>query len=343
MFRTPRAKSARFRDRGGVGPLAVPHEQKVQLKRLQEDPDVVATRSLLSLSAASPANNESKQESNDVHANASEEAELWGRALEYAAGATLRTLVLEPTLSDFSDASQAETTRLLARNCKGESLLITTGSSHTVKQASMERIQSKDADILSAWWNDDKYLSFTDPTWSEWWVRRCQMLDPGCEMYKLKTEDGETLGVVYFERNILDHHEFGNKGRITLIRGIRVAPKFNPQVEKRKNMASSDAGNFSTGTGYKRIMSLLFHHVLYMSVRFGSNGIGVNCPKVLEMERFYETTMGKSVAFDKSGRRYYRLGNSGRWRVLRRAFHNQVELWLDQKNSTTTGKRKNSS
>jgi len=356
MFGEHKRKNVRTR---GEGPMPVSFNEQVQLKTLTssgaEDPDLAATRSLLSLAAAS---NESPEESNFATNNAFANAEgdslpnnaatemdrsdtsLWGLAMEYASGIALRTNVLEPTLRDFPTASQSETTRLLGMNCRGESLFVI-GKDASVQQASMERIRGEDGALLTKWWEDDRFLSFTDQAWSDWWIRRCHLFDPGCEMYKLVTCNKETLGVVLYERNIVDNHKFGDNGRITLIRGIRVAPSLNPQVTKRKNLASDGAND--DDAAYTRITDLLFSHVLYMSVRYGSNAVGVNCPKTLEAERFYESLMGPPLAFDESGRRYYRLGSEGRWKALRESFHQQVELWLEQLNNTPKGRPKRDS
>lgn len=340
----------------GQGPLAVSHNEQVRLRpplssASQADGELAATQSLLSLAEA--ASNESKTKEEKTTADASifvsadtnvnnerggnnDSMSLWGVAIEYAAGVELRTHVLEPVLADFPNASQSETTRLLGMNSRGE-LLLVTDSEGRVQQASMERIRTQDEAMFANWWDTgDKFLPFTDQTWSDWWIRRCHLFDPGCEMYKLVTRGGETLGVVYFERNIVDHHEFGDKGRIALIRGMRVAPSVNPEVTQRKSLAAEGTENDNAGAAHKRIISLLVTHVLYMSVRYGSNAVGVNCPKIPETERFYQSFMGDPLAFDESGRRYYRLRSEGRWKALCEAFHQQVQLWPKQPSNTAT-------
>ena len=370
MFGDYRRKHVRAR--GEEGPVPVPHNERVQLKTLSDDPDLSATRSLLSLAAASSDSRRQQQNNVEMQSNfattgslhdaanvvasaqqqdddtdepAIRDSAMWGLAMEYAAGVALRTHVLEPTLSDFPNAPLDEMTRFLGMNSRGEFLLVCDGGSSddgsVVQQASMERIRGQDGALLTKWWEDDRFLSFTDQEWSDWWVKRCHLFDPGCEMYKLVTNSGETLGVVYFERNIVDNHEFGDKGRISLVRGIRVAPNLNPEVARRRKLVSANRDE-NGAVFYKRISSLLFYHVLFMSVRYGANAVGVNCPKNLESERFYQSFMGPPIAFDESGRRYYRLGSQERWKVLRDAFHQQVELWLPQL-GTPTGTLKNGS
>lgn len=340
--------------RGGEGPIPVPHHEKVVLRRLSEDPDVVALRSLLSLAAASnqdqPITSHHTRENPEVHANASEqkeESELAGVKLEYETGVGLRVNVLEPVLnsSDVARASPAETTRLLGLNCRGESLFLSLeGSPNVVPQVSVQRITGEDTVMMTKWYNSDKYLPYTDQAWSDWWVQRCQLFDPGCEMYKLKTDMGNTFGVCYLERNILDRHEFGKKGRITLIRGLRVAPQFNPHVDRRKTLSSTRYFESGEAT-YTKILTLLFNHVVYLSLRYGSDAVSVNCPKILEFERFYESVMGPPLAFDQRGRRYYRIESQDRWKILRKAFRHQVEIRIDPPTNggPTTGKRKISS
>ena len=168
----------------------------------------------------------------------------------------------------------------------------------------------------------------------------CLILDVKCTNYK--TEMGDTFGVCYLERNILDRHEFGQKGRITLIRGLRVAPQFNPHVDRRKNLTLSRDFDSEEAT-YTRILTLLFNHVVYLSLRYGSNAVSVNCPKILEFERFYGSIMGRPLAFDQKGRRYYRIESEDRWKVLRKAFHEQLKMGTDHPNGSATRKRKISS
>ena len=350
MLRDDRNNRTRSRSEG---PMSVPPSETLVLKTMPQDRDhLAATRSLLRLAAIDKEKMDSSFVSDGAFANAEMDANhtgqqgdqsgdtaLWGLALEYAAGVALRTHVLQPVISQFPKASQSETTKFLGMNSRGESLLVVRDDG-SVEQASMERIREKDGAELTKWWEDDKFLPYTDQGWSDWWVQRCHLFDPGCEMYKLVTCNGETLGVVYFERNIVDNHTFGDKGTVTLIRGMRIAPSLNPQVAHRKNLASGTSRN-EIGATYKFIMSILFSHVLYMSVRYGSSAVSVNCPKVLEAERFYQSLMGPPLAFDDSGRRYFRLGSENRWKALRELFHRQVELWLKQLNRrSSTGRRK---
>lgn len=133
--------------------------------------------------------------------------------LEYAAGVALRTHVLEPVLEYFPDSSKAEATRFLGiYSSRGEFLLLT--GRDCLFQGSIARITAADGPTMAMWWEGDKFLSYTNQTWSDWWIRRCQIFDPGCEMIKLVNDGGETLGVVYYERNIVDRLKFGKNGRI---------------------------------------------------------------------------------------------------------------------------------
>ena len=254
-----------------------------------------------------------------------------GLAMEWAAGMALRTEVLEPVMSQFSGLPGAllpETIRFLGLYSRGE-LVLRGYADGIVHQGSIERVRQEDAPLVARWWEGDKFLSHTDQAWSDWWIRRCHIFDPGCEMVKLVNNGGETLGVVFYERNIVDRNSFGDDGlgRITLIRGIRVAPSLNPEVLRRRGDVTLD--NVDSRAIYKTVTSLLFYHVLFMSVRYGCNAVGVNCPKDGASEHFYQALMGPPVAFDgTSGRRYHRISNQSRWKILRKAFHRQVELWL---------------
>jgi hypothetical protein len=76
-----------------------------------------------------------------------------------------------------------------------------------------------------------------------------------------------------------------------------------------------------------------------MSLRYGSHAVAVNCPKNEAAERFYQSIMGTPVGFDESGRRYYRINQQTRWKLLQKAYHQQVDLWL--KKLTVNGSGKN--
>lgn len=258
-----------------------------------------------------------------------------GVVLEYAAGVGLRSHVLEPVLKYFPDSSEDEATRFLGIYSRGEFLLLS--GRDCVYECSIARITAVDGPTMAMWWEGDKFLSYTDQTWSDWWIRRCQLFDPGCEMIKLVNDGGETLGVVYYERNIVDRLKFGKNGRITLIRGIRIAPTLNPEVLRRGDLAWDHSGQ--DGALYLALSLLLFNHVLFMSLRYGSHAVGVNCPKNEAAERFYQSIMGTPVGFDESGRRYYRINQQTRWKLLQKAYHQQVDLWL--KKLTVNGSGKN--
>lgn len=256
-----------------------------------------------------------------------------GVAVEYAAGVALRNHVLNPVLDYFPDSSEAEATRFLGIYSRGEFLLFT-GRDRELYQGSIARVTSLDGPTMAKWWEGDKFLSYTDQTWSDWWIRRCQIFDPGCEMMKLVNDGGDTLGVVYYERNIIDRHKFADNGRVTLIRGIRIAPPLNPEVLRRGDLAWNHSGQ--DGALYMALSSLLFYHVLFMSLRYGSSAVGVNCPKNEIAERFYQSIMGAPVGYDESGRRYYRISQQTRWRILQKAYHQQVDLWLQKLNKSAT-------
>lgn len=261
-------------------------------------------------------------------------SDAWfGQALEYAAGVAFRTHVLHPVLEkplpeELTFAMRTEAPRFLGSYSSGKVVLFKNTTTSKIEEASVQRITHQDAPVLASWWEHDKVLSYTSPEWSDWWVRRCHSLDPGCEMLKLVDENGYILGVVYYERNIVDHHflESGESTRTTLLRGIRLAPSINPEVIRRSSM--SDSETFPK-VQYKGISSLLFCHVLFMSVRYGSQCVGLYSPKSEVAERFYESFMGKPKARNEvDGRLYYRMDSSSRWTILQQAFRRQISLWI---------------
>ena len=117
----------------------------------------------------------------------------------------------------------------------------------------------------------DKALSYTSKAWSDWWVERCGHPDVGCEMIKLVMyEDNNDqqkeviLGLAYVERTVVDQYPIdspqsenlcGNDDgsnitgkkrrrdetesivnsriiRTTLLRGMRINPKYNPRGDQ---------------------------------------------------------------------------------------------------------------
>lgn len=308
-----------------------------------------ATQSLLSLAKASqdPSTKTNQSEVNESVANGSgndlsglkessgkdASSEWFGQAMEYATGVALRTKVLEPVMKEFPNTSatvMSEAPRFLCIYSRAE-LLFLNRPDGIVHQGSIDRVTTLDWRNMAMWWEGDKNLSYASEEWNKWWVQRCHVFDAGCEMVKLMNESGDTLGVVYYERNLVDHHPFGSNGTITLIRGIRVAPTMNPEANRRGRIT----GEASFQAQYKGISSLLFSYVLFASLHYGSEGVGVNCPKNEVAENFYEKLMGAPVGFDKAtGRRYYRANAEQRWKLLQDSFRRQVKSWLQQRKDT---------
>jgi len=210
----------------------------------------------------------------------------------------------------------------------------------------MERVVQADGPtLLEAWWREgDLVLSHTNPKWSAWWIQRCNLFDAGCEMVKLQEKkSGVVLGVAYFERNtncIFSNSTNGNisvenqanvqekrneknlatSNRITLIRGIRVKPKYNCSVLKRLDASSKEVE-------YPGILSALFHAILLQSLRYGTNGVGVSSPKSEMMESFYKTNMGSSSYRDPNdGRQWFQINSQQRFQLIQTAFREQLQL-----------------
>jgi hypothetical protein len=117
--------------------------------------------------------------------------------------------------------------------------------------------------------------------------QRCNFIDPGCGYVKLVGEDDETLAVAYFERSIIDKH--GEGDRITLIRGIRIDPKLNPDAIRR---SSRDRLPQESPIAYPDVAAALLCHIVFTSIRYGTQGVSVNCPKADSIEDFYQHYMG---------------------------------------------------
>lgn len=258
---------------------------------------------------------------------ANEAASCYGQPLEYAAGFALRKNILDPLKSDISDLEEGEISSKLGNYSRGQQLLL--GANNEIRHCSVKRIIHDDGITLAMWWDGDKYLSYTNEEWSDWWIRRCHLFDPGCEMVKIVNEKDETLGVAYYERNIVDKYLFEGdmRGRVTLIRGIRLEPSLNPEAVRRSNISGTKP---SYEVKYRGIASLLLCHILFTSIRYGSHGVAVNCPKNEVAEKFYESFMGPPLfCEEETGRRYYRMTADKRWQTLQEAFLRQIKLWKE--------------
>jgi hypothetical protein len=307
------------------GPVAVPRSERVQLRRTSSSPmsgpmitsssETVISDSLLALGQSVESTVSSKISATN--------SAWYGQSLDYAAGVYLRREVLEPLMHELIfEPIFNESARLLGHFSRGQIVLLR-HSSGVAHRCSIERVTNKDGQTLTSWWQKDKVLSHTgNEVWSEWWVRRCFLFDPGCEMIKLIGENGEILAVAYFERNVIDKHWGGN--RITLIRGIRVDPELNPDAIHRSKINSVDS---LPNVSFPDAASALLYHIVFISIRHGVQGVAVNSPKADAIEAFYQKHMGSPLHIDDiDGRRYFRLEN--RADILRKALRDQIDLML---------------
>ena len=309
--------------------MAIPRGDRVQLRGPTAGSDEPSNAAASELVVAQDTNASNSQQVKLLPLNESLKSAAWfGQTLEYAAGVYLREFVLDPILRDGTNGrAPDETARLLSCNAQGNLLFLKTPSG-VVHMGSIARVTSSDGPTLATWWELDKVLPYTESLeWSDWWVKRCHAFDPGCEMIKLLGEDGGILGVAYFERSIVDKYSEGKGKRITLIRGIRVCPKFNPESFRR---SSHDRQQPIHSVLYPTVPSILLFHILYASLRFGVQGVATNCPKADSVEDFYEQYMGLPYHIDcVTGRRFYRLDD--RIDVLQLAFREQLDLILQYK------------
>lgn len=254
----------------------------------------------------------------------------FGQALEFACGEALRKHVLEPVLAEYDFMEEdvlTEAPRLLSLLSKGHLLFMQRRDK--VVCGSIERICNSDGGSLGVWYDaGDKFLSYVDENWSEWWVTRCHLFDPGSEMLKLCDMDGQKLGVAYIERNLVDRERFDEdrRGRITLVRGIRLAPHINKEVKMRRSLSDQITPE---NLEYQGVATLLLCHAIFLSLRYGTETIAVHPPKSERAEKFYESFMGPSVLLEEDdGRRYYRLDRDKKWQILHNFFRYQLNLFI---------------
>ena len=123
----------------------------------------------------------------------------------------------------------------------------------------------------------------------------------------------------------------------TLIRGLRINPKYNPEVARRLDSISKKDTSSAMHESYAGIPAALVVHVLAQSLRFGTEAVGLHCPKVDAAEAFFrglfqgsnqseDRTSDSDVLEDEDGRKYFRLLRNNRWEVLRAAIVQQVRL-----------------
>jgi hypothetical protein len=236
---------------------------------------------------------------------------------------------LGPVLGEYESMDEdvlTEAPRLLSLISKGHLLFMQNGNK--VGCGSIERICNTDGANIGLWYDaGDKYLSYVDESWSDWWVRRCHLFDPGCEMIKLCNLEGNKLGVAYVERNLVDRNHVGEDhgGRITLIRGIRLVPHLNREVQKRKEPLGETPEIFE----YHGVATLLLCHIIFTSIRYGAEAIAVHPPKNERAEKFYELFMGPPMLVEEDdGRRYYRVDGDNKWKILQNCFRYQLNLFI---------------
>ena len=313
------------------GPVAIPREDRLQLRVPTGDSDELANTIgntvASSVEVAEHADDSYSQKVRIPSLKDASRSEAWsGQTLEYAAGVYLRKFVLEPVIRYRRNArTPDEAARQLSCYARGQ-LLFLKSSSGIVQMGSIAHVVSKDGPTLAAWWEHDNVLPYAEAQeWSNWWVERCHFFDPGCEMIKLLGGNGDILGVAYFERSLMDKYSEGK--RITLIRGIRICPRLNPESLRRSKL---DRKQPVDSVIYPGIPSILLFHIIYASLRFGVQGVAINCPKEDSVEDFYEHYLGLPHHIDPvTGRRFYRLND--RFEALQMAFREQLDLVLEYK------------
>lgn len=119
----------------------------------------------------------------------------------------------------------------------------------------------------------------------------------------------------------------GRKIRTTLLRGIRVNPRYNPEVSARGSCGSTTQ-NFA----YRGLSGTLIAYAIVQSLRFGTEAVGANCStKTTVAEEFYSDLLGeeKRAEQDEDGRKYFRAVGNRRWLVLREVILQQARLGLE--------------
>jgi hypothetical protein len=264
---------------------------------------------------------------------------IFKEPIDYAAGLALRNAIIQPLLKEVPEELRPEVPHLVSLHYLGKCVYIY-GSSTGVLQVKVEFITRYDSANIASWWGLDKVLSYSSLEWSEWWTQKCCQPDPGCEMIKLVLLTGEILGVAYLERNTaIDHHNTvtgkHENIKISLVRGIRVAPPFNMEVKRRINVISDSPSSLAEDEqplAFRGIASALLSHMICSSLRYGSLCIGVHSEKNEMAERFYQRHFGAPLRIsDRDGRQFFLMTPEAKWKFLRGIYRRQISMWRTQR------------
>jgi hypothetical protein len=267
---------------------------------------------------------------------------IFKEPIDYAAGLALRNAIIQPLLQEVPEELRTEVPHLVSLHYLGNCVYIYGGTTG-VLQVKVDFVTRYDAPNIASWWGLDKVLSYSSLEWSEWWTQKCCQPDPGCEMIKLVLQTGEILGVAYLERNTtIDHHNTATgkheKIKISLVRGIRVAPPFNMEVKRRINVASgSPSLTEDEPLAFRGIASALLSHMICSSLRYGSLCIGVHSEKNEMAEQFYQRHFGVPLRIsDRDGRQFFLMAPDAKWKFLRGIYRRQISMWRTQRETAKT-------
>jgi hypothetical protein len=257
--------------------------------------------------------------------------------IDYAAGLALRNAIIQPLLKEVPKELRPEVPHLVSLHYLGNCVYIYGGTTG-VLEVKVDFVTRYDSSNIASWWGLDKVLSYSSLEWSEWWTQKCCQPDPGCEMIKLVLLSGEILGVAYLERNTtIDHHNTATgkheKIKISLVRGIRVAPPFNLEVKRRINVVSdSPSLAEEEPLAFRGIASALLTHMICSSLRYGSLCIGVHSEKNEMAEQFYQRHFGAPLRIsDRDGRQFFLMTPEAKWKFLRGIYRRQISMWRTQR------------
>ena len=265
---------------------------------------------------------------------------IFKEPIDYAAGLALRNAIIQPLLKEVPEELRPEVPQLVSLHYLGNCVYIYGGSTG-VLEVKVEFVTRYDSANIASWWGLDKVLSYSSLEWSEWWTQKCCQPDPGCEMIKLVLLTGEILGVAYLERNTtIDHHNTATGKheniKMSLVRGIRVAPPFNMEVKRRINVVASDSptslAEDEQPLAFRGIASALLSHMICSSLRYGSLCIGVHSEKNEMAERFYLRHFGVPLRIsDRDGRQFFLMTPEAKWKFLRGIYRRQISMWRTQR------------
>jgi predicted Ser/Thr protein kinase len=191
--------------------------------------------------------------------------------------------------------------------CNGQAVLFDSKGKPVLAQIS--EVNPSDADQVDKWYSSDSSGRpyYADQKWHDWWIDKISNGEPDSKIFKMEINN-EILGIMMIRPSLKN---YSDKRLITLVRGLRISPSCNKQVNR-------DAD-------YKGVGTALITYAAIESAKRNNVGIGINSSK--GAEGFYEKICGPSreLAFDGI-RSFFSLTDNARSEFIIKQFNKYQKL-----------------